>query len=108
MTSQLHRVLLDYNFQVASGADDPASGTGGWTVTLLGGDGTSFKPPYTVAKQGTPTNYGFRRRNTTDVFAEANDLQIKVEWLGAATALAKADVLGAIVEYEVSRQRSSV
>lgn len=106
--SQLHRYLQDYNFQLASGADESGSLGSGWFVTLLGGDGTVLLAEYQLPVQGQPTVYTYRRRNTQDLFTEAADLQVRIEWRGtAAPALQRAELLEGTIEFTRTRERRS-
>lgn len=102
--AQLHRLLLDYKFQLAAGADDSANG---WFVTLVGGDGTTLLTEFQVPAQGSTTAYLYRRRSTKDVFNEAVDAQLRVEWRGSGTSLLSAELYDATLEFQSGRQRAA-
>lgn len=109
MRSQLHRFMLDYNFRVVGTLDDNMElgfpGSSGWYVTLLTADGDVLTPEYQVPIQGETTVHPFRRRHVKDVFAEASDLQVRVEWRDTPLSLITASVLGFTAEYQTTRAR---
>jgi hypothetical protein len=101
----LKRLLLDYTFQVDAAADDGGSG---WYVTVLDGQGNVLLSEIQVPIQGDPSTYAFRRQHAVDMFCEANDLQLRVEWRGTTTyALTDASLFGAYVEFQPAQQRGS-
>lgn len=82
--AQLQRLLLDYRFQLASGADGSADG---WYVSIMAGDGSTLLPEFQVPAQGNPSSFLYRRRASKEVFSEAVDAQLRVEWRGSTAAL---------------------
>lgn len=102
--AQLHRLLFDYKFQLASGADDSANG---WYVSVVAGNGSTLLSEFQVPAQGSTTSYLYRRRATKDAFSEAVDAQVRVEWKGSALSLSTAEIQDATIEFQATHQRSS-
>lgn len=104
--AQLHRLLIDYTFQLDPGADNDSDG---WYVSAALGNGNTVVAEYQVPTQGSPTTYLYRRRDVADAFGEATDFQLTVEWKAGddVPALAKAVLYDCTVEWQISRQRRS-
>lgn len=100
LASQLHRILIDY--RADNGDAAPA-----WNVTVLRGDGTTAVATYALPGEalGSPT-YLYRRRASNDAFAEAVDVQVRIEWAGETDAV-QAELYDVTVEYQSTHQRSS-
>jgi hypothetical protein len=54
--------------------------------------------------QADPPSEYSRARHRKDVFVEATDVHVKIEWLGPEQALAFADILDVFLEYQVTRE----
>lgn len=105
--TQLHRLLLDYKFQIDGAADDANNG---WFVSLIGGDGTTLLAEFQVPAQGDPGSYLYRRRASKDVLTECTDVQLRVEWKdsgGTYPAVIAAELYDTVVEFQRTRLRAS-
>lgn len=122
-TTQLHRFMLDYTWP--NGATDGAA-VAGWHIRLWGTKGsapvgsnteliTQRQVPGHAASTGrgpidgsTPSLYTHGRRYQIDVFDEAIDAMLEVEWKSSTLAVQDPEVYDAILEYQTARQRRSV
>lgn len=102
--SAVQRLAVDYTFTVDGAADDAS---GGWTVSLVDGRGNVLVTPTQVPAQGDPSSHAYRRQFLTDVYGEADDAQLRVEWSGPATALKDASIFQSHIEYEAAQRRGS-
>jgi hypothetical protein len=103
----LHRLLLDYSFQIDGAVDDANNG---WYVKVVAGDGTVLIPEYQVPAQGDPSAYLYRRRHSKDAFTEAVDCQIQIQWKdsgGTYPAVIKAELYESVIEFQRTRLRTS-
>lgn len=115
-TCQLHRFLLDYRFP--NGSTD-AGAIDGWYVTLTQGDGTVLMAQEQVPGHATDENRGpidgpgnsiyiHGRRWEKDVFAEAIDCRLEIEWKSSTTLINDPEIFDAVLEYATARQRRSM
>lgn len=96
--SQIQRLMLDHTFLggVASG----------WAVQLVDGTGTVLLTQSVPAVAALPPAL-YRFRHVFDCFAEASDVQLRVEWRdAAASALTKAELYDANVVFQPAAQRN--
>jgi hypothetical protein len=108
VNSQIHRMLLDYVFQIDEAGDNTSNG---WYVSLTSGTGKPLLTEYQVPNQGDPTQFLYRRRETKDVFTETSDVQFNVEWkadvAGTYPAVKSAEIHEGVIEFQLSSQRRS-
>lgn len=102
MRAQLHRIGIDYRF-IPDGEASPGAEEG-WYVTVYDGDNNVLVPTYRLTVQADPPTEYSRRRHRKDVFAEATDVHVKIEWLGPEQAIAFADILDVFLEYQTTRE----
>ena len=108
--AKMHRVLIDTGLLRQDNDDDDPEG--GFSMFLTRGDSSLMLGPTDLASLGFLTN-ATRKRDVRDVFTETmtSDARIDLHWFDtsdpATEPIAKADVYGAFLEYEVIRQRRS-
>lgn len=106
--AQLHRFLMDYTFP--NNADDDAA-YDGWYVSLATGSGDTLLTERQVAGQGFyATNFLNGPRYRADVFTEAVDCQLTIEWKGSddiGEFPRGAELYDAAIEIQTTRQRES-
>lgn len=105
--SQLHRFLVNYAFALDGTAENDSGG--GWYVTLVSGTGSTVLSEFQVPTMGDTTSFLFQRRHVVDCFTESSDVQVRIHWEAAGTppALEKAEIYGAAIEFQKTRQRRS-
>lgn len=112
--AQIKRVLIDYSF-----VRDSSAGAGsGWTVSVVDGrgepllDGTATLDADVgtgLPAAGTPPSMD-RKRAQFDMYSDASDVQLQIQWPSAAvaTAVEKAVIYDSWIEYAATRQRTNV
>lgn len=106
-TTQFHRFLFDYRFP--NGGSDSGA-TNGWYVTLFKSKSSEEAIPETQVPgqaQLSSTSYLNGRRWEKDVFDEATDCRVQVEWKSSTLDVKLAEVYDTSIELSVARQRRS-
>jgi len=102
----IKRLLLDYTFKVDGTLDDEENG---WFVELVDGRGNVLLSSRRVPAQGDPSDHAYRRQYAVDVYGEANDAQLRIEWRGTESLpLVEASVLSAYLTHQPAQQRGSM
>jgi len=102
--AQIHRVIFDY---AARRFGDPAGNATGWQVELASNAGSSGWIITTEIQDATQSSFGdYRSRAIVDRFDELDDVQLIVTWYpGVAEGEPlQAEIYGATIEYQTSRQ----
>ena len=104
--NRVKRIMVDYKF-VPDGAS--AESTSGWYVSAIDGASNTVLAETRVPAQTDPPTQLGRKRAVLDCNAEANDLQVRIEWRGTGTppALAAAEIYDVTVEFTPAQDRAS-
>lgn len=106
-TTQFHRFLFDYRFP--NGSSD-GSASNGWYVTLFKSKSDELAISETQVPgqaQLADTTYLSGRRWEKDVFDEAIDCRLQVEWKSSTLDVKLAEVYDSTIELQIARQRRS-
>jgi hypothetical protein len=104
LNSVVQRLAVDYTFAIDGGTDD---GSSGWTVSLVDGRGNVLLSPTAMPSQGDPSSHAYRRQYLAEINGEAEDAQLRIEYLGPATAIKDAAIFNSHIEFEPAQKRQS-
>lgn len=102
--AQLQRVIVDYTWTVDGGTEEQYTGP---TVTIYDASTNTALDTWTLPSGADDGREVARRRYTREVFAEVNELQVRIEYTGTARALVESEILDVFVEYSVAQERHS-
>jgi hypothetical protein len=104
--AQLNRLLIDHKMQPVP----TSAAINGWQVSLVDGRGTVLLPATNILTEAKPATQLYRRRDTLECFAEADDVQVRMVFpdQGSAPAgLSAAEISDVNIEFQASHLRGS-